>query len=46
MKWIQKETNTYSDVYYCSNCLTEIMVNDGIELPCYCKACEQNEEEN
>ena len=45
MKWEQKEIETYNDVYYCSNCLAEIMVNDSSELPCYCKNCEQNEEE-
>ena len=45
MKWVQKEIETYNDVYYCSNCLAEIMVNDSSELPCYCKNCEQNEEE-
>jgi hypothetical protein len=46
MKWIKKPIQTYFDVYYCSNCLTEIMVTDSIELPCYCKACEQDEEED
>lgn len=45
MKWVQKETETYSDIYYCSNCLAEIIVSDSLELPCYCKNCEQDEEE-
>ena len=45
MKWIEKPVETYNPVYVCSNCGAEIMVNDAIELPCYCKSCGKDEEE-
>lgn len=45
MRWLQEDVQTYYDVYKCSNCGAEIMLGDGQYLPCYCKNCEESEEE-
>ena len=45
MKWIEKDVQSYYPVYQCSCCGNEIMVEDAIELPCYCKNCGEDEKE-
>ena len=45
MKWIRKDVQTYYDVFKCSNCGDEIMVDELGILPCYCKNCEQEAED-
>ncbi len=42
MKWIQQNEPTYYDIYKCSECGTTIMLGDGEYLPCYCKFCEED----
>ena len=45
MKWIQEDVQTYYDVFKCSNCGDAIMLGDGQYLPCYCKNCGQEADE-
>lgn len=45
MKWIEEDVQSYYPVYQCSCCGDEIMVEDAVELPCYCKSCGEDDEE-
>lgn len=40
MVWRRVEDETHYDVYQCSSCYAKIMIEEGEELPCYCKNCE------
>jgi hypothetical protein len=42
MVWIELDCETYYPIYECSNCGTQIMVEDYLQLPCYCKVCESS----
>ena len=46
MKWIKIEGEGYYDGYRCSDCNAVIVVSDDCELPCYCKNCESEVEDD
>ena len=44
MKWIKKNGEGYFPAFECSNCGAVIIVEDEcLELPSYCKNCEESE---
>ena len=44
MKWIYQDVKGYLAVCKCSNCGATTRVNDGGNLPCYCKNCGELED--
>ena len=37
-------SRAYYDGYRCRKCGTVIVVEDYLDLPCYCKECEKNDQ--
>lgn len=47
MRWIKIEGESYYPAFRCSNCGAVIVVVDEcFELPCYCKCCEEDAEDD